>query len=295
MEKTLLKLCLALLISIGMSSCEKPVIDDVTPSPVDDGFAITFNITHFEQAPFATQVYSRASNDAADVCTHINLAVFSGDTKVKAINQTSTDADFGKLSVNLQEGNYTVVILAHSCQGNATITSPAEIKFPNNKVTDTFFYCQDISVGQNQSLDVVLHRAVAMFELNITDNMPAEVNLMTFKYTGGSSTFNALTGYGCVNSRQTETRDVTADMHGKPSKFQVYTFPHEAADKLKITATASGAGEAMVAEREFDEVPVEINQITRYTGEFFSGSSQSESNVFRISIEDEWHEANYDF
>jgi len=134
-----------------------------------------------------------------------------------------------------------------------------------------------------------------MFELNITDNMPAEVNLMTFKYTGGSSTFNALTGYGCVNSRQTETRDVTADMHGKPSKFQVYTFPHEAADKLKITATASGAGDAMVAEREFDEVPVEINQITRYTGEFFSGSSQSESNVFRISIEDEWHEANYDF
>ena len=208
-----LHLCTILMVAVCLTACEKPVIDDIVSPPDSGEFEVNFNITHFEQIPFSSITDTRASTTASDACTRINLAIFKDGEKVKSINQTNTDSSFGIISTSLTEGTYTVVILAHSCQGNATISSPEEIKFPNNKVTDTFYSCQTISINAQTSLDVMLHRAVAMFQLNTTDNVPNNVKSMTFYYTGGSSTFNAQTGFGSVNSRQTETREVTSDMH----------------------------------------------------------------------------------
>ena len=69
-----------------------------------------------------------------------------------------------------------------------------------------------------------LQRAVAAFKLHITDEtIPEEVRSIKFYYTGGSSTLDATTGYGCVNSRQTEIFNFTDNNRD----FTVYTFPHE--------------------------------------------------------------------
>lgn len=291
----LLNLCTVLLVAVCLTACEKPIIDDIVTPPDSGEFEVSFNITHFEQVPFSSTTDTRAATTAGDACTRINLAIFSNGEKVKSINQTHTDSNFGTISTSLAEGTYTVVILAHSCQGNATISSPEEIKFPNNKVTDTFFSCQTISIDAQTSLDVVLRRAVAMFQLNTTDNVPDNVKTMTFYYTGGSSTFNALTGFGCVNSRQTETREVTAEMLGKPAVFDVYTFPHAQEGKLKMTITASDASDATVVERTFEEVPVAVNLITRYTGAFFGDNTLSETGTFRLSMDTEWQQSDYQF
>ena len=63
--------------------------------------------------------------------------------------------------------------------------------FPNNKVTDTFFYYGDLVVGtEKQSYDLTLTRAVAMFRLVLTDDeIPSTVAKLKFYYLGGSSTF----------------------------------------------------------------------------------------------------------
>ena len=292
---SLLRLCTLLLAVLCFTACEKAIEDIETAPSNPEDYNICFNITHFEQIPFSNIADTRAGTAPADACTRINLAIFNNGEKVKTINQTNTDSDFGTIATSLPEGTYTVVILAHSCQGNATISSPEEIKFPNNKVTDTFYNCQTITVNAQTSLDVVLHRAVAMFQLNTTDNIPDNVKLMTFYYTGGSSTFNAMTGFGSVNSRQTETREVTSTMQGKPGVFEVYTFPHAQEGKLKMTVTASDGADGTIAERTFEEVPVAINLITRYTGEFFNGSTPSEAGTFRLTVDTEWNEADYKF
>ncbi|MCR5132229.1 MAG: FimB/Mfa2 family fimbrial subunit [Prevotella sp.] len=281
-------ICMVLL--IAFSACEKPIVDsDPSAAEEDELVDVSFKITHFDQVPFEdAYTETRAGSNVGEACTRINLAVFSDGSKVKTINQLSTEENFGTMTVSLQPGTYTIVIIAHSGEGNATITSPEEIKFANNKVTDTFSYVETINVEDSQNREVVLQRVVAKFQLCTTDNVPEGVSELTFKYTGGSSTLNGQTGYGCVNSRQTETRVVTSEMKGKPGVFDIYSFPHAETDELKITITATDAEGNQLLEKVFENVPIKKNQITRYTGEFFGDSQPAESGNFKLSVENEW-------
>jgi hypothetical protein len=46
-------------------------------------------------------------------------------------------------------------VCRHSCDGSATITSTEKVTFPNNKVTDTFYYYGDLVVtAEKQSYDL---------------------------------------------------------------------------------------------------------------------------------------------
>lgn len=80
-------------------------------------------------------------------------------------------------------------------------------------------------VTKDSSYNLELKRAVSKFRLIVDDSIPSDVVQMKFYYTGGSSTFNPVSGYGCINSRQTEFRVVTSEMHGKGCQFEVFTFP----------------------------------------------------------------------
>lgn len=279
----------------ALVSCEKPdfgFFEDEVP----EGFVrLKFNITHFEQIPFNDNFnYSRGTTDVSGLCTRINFALFGEEGKLNTTNQTIDNEDFGQISVAVPENQqYTVVILAHSGAGNATISKPDSIRFANNKVTDTFYYCGDLTAEGESSHEVKLRRAVAKFLLVTEDKVPENVVEMTFKYTGGSSTFDARTGFGKINSRQTETRPVTNEMRGKTAEFEIFTFPHEEEDELKITVTATDAEGKTVVEKVFEKVPVKINQITRCTGTFFDASNNHV--VLRLHTDDEWTQRDFQF
>ena len=292
--KKLITYCSAtLVVCLIFTACENALSEEETQQ--DDLVSLQFNVTHFEQMAFEDAMSaSRGRTGAQEVCSRINFAIFNEEGKVKAINQTSGDEKFGTISATVPSGKYSVVILAHSGSGNATFSTPEEVKFQNNKVTDTFFYYGTIDTDEANSYDITLKRAVAKFVL-VTDDVPDNVSLMTFKYTGGSSTFNAMTGFGCVNSRQTESREVTADMRGKSGVFEIYTFPHASSGELKITVTATNASSETVAERTFENVPVTVNQITRYEGEFFKTSGESGASSFSLTTDDEWTERTYQY
>ena len=283
---------------LALTSCEKPNFglfeeEEVVP----DGYVrLKFNITHFEQIPFSSSAsYSRGTTDASGVCTRINLAIFNEEGKVAAINQSIDEEKFGEISVFVPEGDYTAVILAHSCNGNATISKPEEIKFPNNKVTDTFFYCGEVTADGDGSIDIQMRRAVAKFVLETEDKLPQNVAEVTFKYTGGSSTFDAVKGYGCVNSRQTEVRTVTEEMRGKPASFEIYTLPHNDTGELKITVTVADENGNTLAERNFENVPVKVNQITRYKGDFFGSLTQFGNASIKLKFDADWTHENHTY
>ncbi|KWW27272.1 MAG: hypothetical protein F083_3045, partial [bacterium F083] len=164
--------------------------------------------------------------------------------------------------------------------------------FPNNKVTDTFYYYGDLIVtSEVQSYDLTLTRAVAMFRLVLTDEeIPSTVAKFKFYYTGGSSTFSPKDGYGCVNSKQTEIRAVTDGV----TTFDIFTLPHTEDDVLtKLTVTALDANDNTVKERIFENIPVTRNQITRYTGNFFgSGGGQTSDGTFRLTADPDWDSVN---
>ena len=188
--------------------------------------------------------------------------------------------------MSLTEGTYTVVAIAHSQSKSVSISDPNKIAF-ENPMTDTFYYNGQIVVGSSDaSYDLTLHRATAMFRLKINDAMPSNVRNMKFYYTGGSASLNSATGFGNVNSKQTVNIEVTDDMTGQPTQFDIYTFQHENKTPLKVTVTAQDATGNDVNEKVFENVPIERNKITQYTGNFFDSGMRE--NSFSLSVDDAW-------
>lgn len=265
-------------------------------STVDEGtVSVTFNIASIEQVEFENTTYTTRATDIADLCTRVDFASFSESDNKTTYNYTSDDDDFGTLSVNLAEGTNRVVILAHNGTGTASIYRPDSIRFSNNKVTDTFYYYAEIEPTDGETYNVSLTRAVAMFRLIVTDDTPEDVTQMQFYYTGGSSTFDATEGFGIVQSRQTEIRDVESSAYNSQSTYEIYTFPHDTNDEIKVTVTALDASGNELTERVFEDVPVTINTITQYTGSFFTETAESGNATFRLTTSSQWDTETYTY
>ena len=283
MRKIML-LALALL----LAACEKPIIDETTGKEIPSETNVILHFTQYQQ-----EAFTRSATDITNLCSRLNIAIFDAEgTKVKTVAQKEGDASYGTVALSLAAGTYRLVVIAHNCDGSATITSTEKVTFPNNKVTNTFFYYGDLVVtAEKQSYDLTLTRAVAMFRLVLTDDeIPSTVAKLKFYYLGGSSTFSPKDGYGCVNSKQTEIRPVAAD-----GIYEIYTLPHTEEDVLtKLTVTALDANDNTVKERVFENVPVTRNQITRYTGSFFGsgGGGQQSDGTFRMTADPDWDSVN---
>ena len=282
-----MKKYLFIVLALLVASCEKPILDEEMVMKKEAN--VILHMTQFEQTAF-----TRAATDITELCTRLNVAIFDADgTKVKTVVQKDTDSDFGTVALTLAAGTYRLVVIAHNGEGSATIASEEKVTFPSNKVTDTFYYYGDLVVTDSQqSYDLVLARAVAMFRLMLNDEeIPSNVARLKFYYTGGSSTFSPSTGYGCVNSKQTEYRTVAPGL----TVFDIYTLPHTEDDVLtKLTVTALDANDNTVKERIFENVPVTRNQVTRYTGSFFGsgGSDQISDRTFRLTADPDWDSVN---
>lgn len=266
MKKQCTQTIMGIICTCLLLSCEKALIDNNIST---EEARVVFRVVSYTQEPFNTSHVRQSPVRIEEACSRISFAIFEGSTKVKSINQTKGSTDFGTLSLTLPKGNYRLVAIAHNGTGAATISSPDKISFPNNKCTDTFYICQDFSVSDNSEYDITMKRATAMFCFIIEDSIPKQVDKMKFYYTGGSSTLDATTGFGCVNSKQTEYREINDEMGRKGMEFNVFTFPHAIEDTLKMTITALTSSEVTVKERTFATIPVKLNYITRYSGIFF--------------------------
>ena len=282
-------------LAVLVAACEKPILDKEDAVTRKEANVI-LHMTQYEQEAFGNsgnRAATRAATDITELCSRLNIAIFDAEgTKVKTVAQKEGDASFGTVALTLAAGTYQLVVIAHNAEGSATITSTEKVTFPNNKVTDTFYYYGDLVVtSEVQSYDLTLTRAVAMFRMVLTDDeIPSTVTKFKFYYTGGSSTFSPSVGYGCVNSKQTEIRTVSDD-----GVYEIFTLPHTEEDVLtKLTVTALDANDNTVKERVFENIPVTRNQITRYTGSFFGsgGSGQTSDGTFRLTADPDWDSVN---
>ena len=279
-------------LAVLVAACEKPILNEDVVSMKEAN--VILHMTQYEQEAFGNsgnRAATRAATGITELCSRLNIAIFDDEgTKVKTVAQKEGDASFGTVALTLAAGTYQLVVIAHNGEGSATITSTEKVTFPNNKVTDTFYYYGDLVVtSEVQSYDLTLTRAVAMFRMVLTDEeIPSTVTKFKFYYTGGSSTFSPSSGYGCVNSKQTEIRTVADGV----TTFDIFTLPHT--EEEKLTVTALDANDNTVKERVFENVPVTRNQITRYTGSFFGngGSGQTSDGTFRLTADPNWDSVN---
>jgi len=276
-------------LAVLLAACEKPIMEEVGKKDIDANANVTLRFTTYGQ-----QAFTRSVEPLTDQASRLSVAIFRQDgTKVKNVNQTSTDGGFGTVALSLAEGTYKVVAVAHnSTEGNATISSTEKVTFANNKMSDTFACCETLSVLDGSAIEeeLLLQRVVAMVRLTVTGTIPDEVARLKFYYTGGSSTLNPSTGYGCVQSKQTEYRPLVVD--GSPvNTFELYTAPHELNDVLKLVITAQDADNSTVNEWTMENIPVTRNKITTWTGALFGDDDTgggTGSGGIGITLDTEW-------
>ena len=256
------------------ASCSKASLgdEDLPDNSIPADANLVVSINQIEQRPFRTNI----SVDSA-ICTRLNFAVYNlSGTRLKQFNQKVGESSFGTASFQLEPGTYRLVVLAHSSNGNPTMTDPAKIQFKNSQgYTDTFLYDTTVSVAQeSQTLNVSLNRIVSMCRFVINDAIPDEVTHLEFYYTGGSGAFDANTRLGCVNSKQDVKFDVTAGQSW--TAFDLYTFLHKEEGTIHLKVTALDAADNVVSNRELD-ILMRQNQITWATGYFFADHPETSS------------------
>lgn len=273
MKKTLFTFLTALLLGGLLVACEKPLIDDVDDIESETA-NVTIRVSDIEAGWAGAE--TRTPVDVSEVCTHLCLAIYKDGERVKSKNQTTDDKDFGSFSIELESGSYEVLVLAHSSKGNPTTTNPAKLQFSNPEsssgtgFSDTFYYYGKMDVsGDKTEFDISMQRATSMFRLVTSDTKPANIKKFQFYYEGGSGALDATTGWGCVKSKQSVFVNLDDSQTGKTLQFDMFTFLFAETGKVTFTVKAFNANEDVVYTKEFKDVPMQRNCITRYTGQFF--------------------------
>ena len=255
-------------------SCEKPITSDGDAD------------TNKEVSPDDNLVVRVPADGLSS--SRLNFAVYDMDgTRVKQVNQQMPLSHAA--SFQLTPGPYFLVVVAHSSDGNPTMTNPRKIQFTNAQgFTDTFLYSDSITVGdERKELNVTPKRIVSLCRFVLTDDYPADVAKMRFYYTGGSGAFDATTSLGCVNSKQ----DVKFDVSANNKQFDLYTFPYKSTEgTIHLVVSALDASGNEILQREFD-VSIEKNYITWVSGSFFGGSGSDPTGgagITSVTVNTDW-------
>ena len=280
----------SLLMSFVTSSCSNRIHD--VPEMDEPGVPVTIRVASLEQVPFGS-FGTKGSANLSEACTWINYAIYDADGKglVKPqVNQKSNDDTFGTLNLKLEEGNYRLVVMAHSSTSNPKLDNPSKIDIPSNskgrRITDTFLSSSVITVTKGmQPLSINLDRVVARFEIRLVgDTIPGAVTRFEFEIgKDGSFSLNANTGSGVKSSR-----GYTDKVNVQPgdSVIGVYTFVSEGSTATRIKVVAIDSLECEYGSWDFADVPITRNRITVYKGALFA--EEVINTQSSISLNDEW-------
>ena len=273
-------LYLIVLLLICFASCEHPEF----PEGYGPKGNLEVSIYQIEHVPFSSLTRAEAQQAFSRLC----FAVYDSlGTRVKQINQDADDKHFGTAVFQLSPATYRVVVVAHSSNGNPTMTDPAKIQFKNNQgFTDTFVSNDTVSVVESGfKLPVSLNRIASLCRFVVADSIPAGVAKMHFYYEGGSGAFDASTGLGCVKSKQ--VMNFAAQAGQDSTYYDLYTFLRGDEADLDLQVSAHDAQDNVLYEREF-KIPMKRRMVTRVTGNYFSSSGSTSGISITIGINTDW-------
>ena len=222
---------------------------------------------------------TRTAVSIADVVHHLDVWIYESGSEVAAIHQTTSDADFGSVSVTLDKTKtYTLYAIGHKADG-ATLADGV-ISFTDDKVTHAMYYSTAFSPATTTSLSCLMNRIVADFRMDITDEIPSECKKFRFTVSNVFDRWSVSTG----GTHQLD-RVSTINYGGTSAIFNVYAITTDAQTLHTITVEAMDADEGIVQTRTFSDVPLRNGYKTSYRGTFFIDTPMSMS--FTV---DDWNE-----
>lgn len=207
----------------------------------------------------------------------IDVAIFSGNTRVYAATQLKDDAStyttFGEFECRLPIGTYTMVAVARnrSDGDEFTITSPTQAAYTTERARETFCNTQTIQVDGTTPVDVspVMNRVMAMFWLTSTDAVPADVSRIRTTYTAGSKSFNPTTGLATDDDGFVVTNSAKPDKNGVLDIFSI-VFLATDQETMDLTIDVLDANNTVLLTKHLKDVHFRRNQITKATGAVFT-------------------------
>lgn len=246
---------------------------------------ISFRINEYDQEKF-DNLQSRTSSLTA--FSKLSFCIFTNNEKTQEIKQVASDAGFGTIKASIPYGEHQILVVGHNGTSEATVTSLENITFPDNRITDTFYYLFTINIdGETPPIiNIALNRIVSKFELLATDKIPTGIQSIEIEAAAGGNSFNAANGGAALNDGQKRTIEIPSSAIGSTkNRFILYMFLPADEAKINITVSAKDADNKAIFAKTFEGVPMKINRITRYSGEFFKNGENVTGN---ISVNDKW-------
>ena len=278
-------------LSVMLFACS----NETSTIPEEEGNSktFTFQVTNYMQYAMDEGTRAAIAPSESKRIQHLALGIFdaTANTLVAPIQiQDKEDQGYGSFTAKLNYGKYRLVFLGYGGSNSIlTMENPEEISFGSDALPQTFLSSFEFTVDANTAAttSVVLKRVVSGFELTMADAISSRTAGIKIKSTGGGMVLNAKTGLAKASTGRENTIDIPESYHGQKDKNVIfYLFLPANEEIMDITASAVDEnGEAFI-ERTFADVPMKINTLTTYQGNFFADTPYG----FSITMEDDWGE-----
>lgn len=257
---------------------------------------VNFLVTNYRQISFddiASSEQTRAvASDHPTTLAHLQIAIYDVVTGKQACSPIRHDQSdytredqwesYRQFSVTLPYGHYQVLVLGYNGNKACNIASLNHISWEDDYVPNTFLYCEEFTLDKeeaNLNREVTLKHVVAAFRVETEDVAPAELKKMRFISSAGGTVLDATKGFTPQNTGRMSDIAVPANKLGVVDTFTVYVFLPEEQIKTNYTVQALGAGDAVLYQKRFSDVPLRINFLTEWEGIFFEEGGNDTPDV----------------
>ncbi len=273
-----------LLVAVVLTSMCACSSDSIVPQSQVETSVIDF--TFFESTiESIDKAKTRADDNASSLkqsFSRLDVAIFpanSTNTKVYRYHQVATEDGFGSLSVQLPVGSYMLIAIASKAEAEINIESTKVATFPSDRVTDMAYTYQELDVtNSTNTANCALKRSLSCFKLQSTDDAYDDLGSLKITIEGKwGNAFDPTTGYGIANGTKTYTKTwpITKTEGKKTGQLNgsVYVLIPDEKGVFTIDAEVATTDGTVRKKVHFDNVTLEQNHITTYTGPLFTTSS----------------------
>ena len=258
---------------------------------------VTLSFSPFTMTPMGAKARgtTRATVPVSDVVNRLDVWLMEGDsitalTKHESVaesHQTVADDGFGSLSLTLDKSKtYTLYAIGHK-ESAPTTLDKGIVTFPDTKKLQTLYFSTTFTPATTTTLSCMMHRAVGMFRVVFTDDIPTEVKkiVVTAKNAPSQWSFPDVAGITPTSEYNVTWTNWKRDTDGT-TMFSIYILGSNEEQYYDITVSAYDADDNLLKQHAFPSVPIRNNWRSTYRGRFFLDTSFSTSFMF----DDAWNE-----
>ena len=263
---------------VALTACENGMDEQNVPvmNQNDEQTEVTLTFSPYDMSAMTRGTARRAATSISGLVTKLDVWITEGTNTID-VHQSSTDDDFGTVSVSLNRlKTYTLVAVAHKASGAATLTDGV-IAFPDEKVTHAMIYQTTFSPGTTASLNCPMTRIVGMLRFEIADQVPTDAYTMRFELGESFTRWNVTSSVGANTIERTTTFNGFSRASDGTAAFTVYVIPTNLTDTdhMDITVRALKENGDELESKTFADVPIKAGYKTTYHGEFFTTKGSS--------------------